>query len=554
MSTEHIKKLKEHVHSLYLNNPYGATQVAFGCKQTKGIYSDEKCICFGVEEKLPIEQISSDKIIPASMSIDGVVYKTDVFKTFGTPKILALFKHESEVQSINQNLNPTPIYINNVPVLGTDAEKQSYSSDVNWPKCQMWLYSNTSATPVTMSWIFCRDYPITSSVGNMFTDPYVYLATPINYPTPDGPPYTPPDFPGLTKTGGTSGFPFDFYDCCSETGTYGAVSSRLTPNRSKRRPLLGGISMMAPPPAGYLSTGTLGGIVVDSTDGKMVGLTNNHVCANPGGSVQDCKFLAGDTYGSTDSNYRTINIYQPGSLDSGNVNYVGWLTNNSSDFIGTTKRAFPLTSTGTNYIDAGIVNLSDSIVNTNSWSAISASFVSPPPFATTAEIDALTTSNEIFKSGRTTGAIRYDFINEYSSAYPCNIRVTQTSTSVGVTGYVGATPDFAISFADLIRLESPWPDNTIPGLGGDSGSLVYAKIGGVWKVIGLFFAGNGVNAGWACRIDRVVELLKIQAYTGGTVNANPNTPTHITVDYNTYKNEVSASIGGKIYWQVGKNF
>jgi len=84
--------------------------------------------------------------------------------------------------------------------------------------------------------------------------------------------------------------------------------------------------------------------------------------------------------------------------------------------------------------------------------------------------------------------------------------------------------------------------------------LLYAYISGQWKIIGLVFAGNEYYFyGFACRIDRVANLMKLQAYTGTTVNANPNTPTYITLDLATYGSKASASFNGKTYWQVGKN-
>ena len=529
MNTEHINNVKETVHSLFLNNPYESVEVGIGCKQSGGQYTEEKCIRFGVKEKLPLDQISVEKRIPSTMNIDGVTYKTDVYQSSGEAKILALLKPISEVNSDNQATSSI-LYRNGIPIIGPTIDTQQYWDD-NTTYCYFWLYDNYNTGTVTVSFTYCRDYPYTGSITPDMAQWYAWV--------PAG--YTPPNFPNMTRAAAGEPAGLVAYDCCSEPGIYGPVSSRVTPHRSKHRPLVGGISMMAPPPSGYLSAGTLGGIVIDSLDGKMVGITNNHVCSNPGENVNRCKFIATDsTYYATDSEFRTINNYQPASLDSGAVNQL-------ADKVGTTKRAFPLTSTGTNYIDCGLVNLSDSVLGTGSWNELSASFASAPPFASTAEIDALTTSNEIFKSSRTTGPIRLDLINEYTSAKPCNIRVTQTSTSVNVSGYPPT-----ILFADLLRFESPHPDNTVPGLGGDSGSFVYAKIGGVWKVIGLLFAGDGASAGWACRIDRVANLMKVQAYQGSAIDANPNTPTYTTLDYATYGSEVSASIGGKTYWQVGR--
>jgi hypothetical protein len=418
---------------------YGTVQVAYGCKHTNGEYTEEKCIRFGVEKKIPLDQIPTEQRIPSTIVIDGVEYKTDVY------------------------VAPTQV---------TTAAAMRRLDIVD---------ASALVTPMTLT-------------------------------------------------------------ACNDTGDNSVppvVSAPVSVNRATTRPLRGGVSMCHTPPTGYVNAGTLGMMVVDDFDGKLVALTNNHVCTPPGGAQgSTCKFFANDfNFSASYSKYDTTNIYQQSSWDSGVVN-------KSSDKIGITKRAYPLKSTGSNYVDCGIVNLSGSLVDTGSWNVIGATFSgSAPTFASTAEIDAITTGTPIFKSGRTTGPIGPD---TYSG---CVIQVTNTSTSLYVSGYTDSGTDILL-FADCLTLESA---STIVGIGGDSGSAVYAKIGGVWKVIGLFFAGAGIGSpGYACRIDRVSKLLHISAYTGGTVNADPNTRSYITLD-SSYASQVSASFGGKTYWQVGKN-
>lgn len=400
---------------------------------------EEKCIRFGVEKKIPIDQIPPDKRIPSVIIIDGVEYKTDVY------------------------VAPSKVY--------------------------------TSEAVKKLGGISTNDLIVADSLA-----------------------------------------------ACNDIGTYSVppvVSAPVSYNRASTRPLRGGVSMAAPPVYGYVNAGTLGVIVVDDTDGKMVGLTNSHVCTKPGSIYgSTAKFIASDpNYPATYSIYNTIDAYQQSSWDSGVVN-------KSVDKIGITKRAYPLSSTNSNYVDCGIVNLSGSIVDTNSWDVIGATFGgTPPPFATTAEIDAITVSTPIFKSGRTTGPIGPD---TYAS---CVIQVTDTSLSLYVSGYVTGGGD-AVLFDDCIQLES---SGVIVGIGGDSGSGVYAKIGGVWKLIGLFFAGTGYGSpGFACRIDRVASLLKVSAYTGGAVNADPSSRSYLTL-HEGFASQASASYGGKTYWQVGRN-
>jgi hypothetical protein len=95
----------------------------------------------------------------------------------------------------------------------------------------------------------------------------------------------------------------------------------------------------------------------------------------------------------------------------------------------------------------------------------------------------------------------------------------------------------------------PWPV-----WGGDSGSTLIANIGGVWKIVGLVFAGNGTpynpqtglpnvtigntvyplqvasSIGYACRIDQVASQLGIKAWTGSAAPViDHNTITYRTV-------------------------
>jgi hypothetical protein len=327
---------------------------------------------------------------------------------------------------------------------------------------------------------------------------------------------------------------------CNNIGSSGIPATAPSPvgnNRAKNRPMVGGISMASSPQPGFVNAGTMGIIVKDKFDNKMVALTNNHVCGALPIASSPCYFYSRDYLHPPDFYQRdTINMYQPSSWDSG-------IVNNPSDFVGITKRCFPLTSTGTNYIDAGIVNISSSMVNTNSWNVMSASFGSAPIFATTEEIDALTTTVPIFISGRTTGPKGPDY---YSG---CVIQVANTSTTARIGGYGSDPYDPSTEFTDCILLTST---STVAGLGGDSGSGVYAKIGGIWKVIGLYFAGNeDGSVGFACRIDNVAKLLHIEPYLGESVDANPTSKTYLTLDSLQYGYQASASYGGKTYWQVG---
>ena len=57
MSTDHIDNVKNEIEKLIDVNPYDAHEVAYGCKHSGGVFTEEKCIRFGVEKKIPLDQI-----------------------------------------------------------------------------------------------------------------------------------------------------------------------------------------------------------------------------------------------------------------------------------------------------------------------------------------------------------------------------------------------------------------------------------------------------------------------------------------------------------------
>jgi hypothetical protein len=422
-------KLLEALQSFIDNkDQYDIVSISYGHRSKNNDYTNEKCICFGVKQKKSISELPPEKIIPSTITIDGVEFKTDVYVM---PEVTALL------------------------------------------------------------------------------------------------------------------------DSCQPSSVYEL-------NRQKYRPLSGGISIGNNGGAGYTSVGTLGTIVVDNVDNKLVGLTNLHVAAKhldgdggtpfllnyqTGGYSQINTFFYSRSYNSI---YQTSVAFN----DGGSQFY-----NNPPDFIGTLKRGYPLNYYRNqfggivfgnfNYIDAAIINLKDSIISNDSWRPIGAPFNTSPPFATAAEIDTLTLSTPLFRSGRTLGPIGY--------GTSCTaISTIFTSTSIYVGGYMPfSLTDIPIEFTDAIGFTS----NTIAVVsGGDSGSILYANLSGTWKIVGLIFAGavDG-STGYACKINRVAQYLNVSYWDGlSGWSADPNPYTDIVLPNDpTYYTAVSAVTGGKVYYQLG---
>ena len=354
-------------------------------------------------------------------------------------------------------------------------------------------------------------------------------------------------------------------------------------NRQTQRPIKGGISITSTvkcPNYGNGSKGTMGLVCQDSASNALVGLTNNHVVVrdpfytnqqNTAGVIENEYDLI-DSSNTIQGNF----VYQNG--ESSLLNPGGNLE------IGRVLRYVPLyTSASTaanptkiNNSDAAIFSLyctasgGATIINfTSSFQQLGLAYTSSMPFASTAEINNLLNTNpELYSSGRTTGA-------KGSPGTLCPLRIW----SLGVNSNVNynrqgvSTPAF---MQDLIAFVKP--DNSAsyapsgsgtsavvcpyPAWAGDSGSTLIADIGGVWKIVGLVFAGNGSgfnslsgyeiasSMGLACRIDHVASQLGIKAWTGSAAPiVDPNSITYITVSGSNDTKTLNCS--GSTYWQVG---
>lgn len=268
----------------------------------------------------------------------------------------------------------------------------------------------------------------------------------------------------------------------------GGGGGGCSPHDEKHRPLLGGISAIEEDGTAC----TLGIIVKDSTTERLVALTNNH-CV---GLLYDTLYET-PTYGS--ASVAGKNMMQPSPSDGGVA----------ADIYGTVVRAISLKFGGVenNLVDCaissiGVDNASTPILELNDG---------PFPFASSAEYAVGTT---LYKSGRTTG-----------NTPPPTITITSKNVTVVVDYGLGGANDLArftnqIAYTAASRFTQ----------GGDSGSAMIASIGGVYKVIGLHYAGNGDGTlGIACPISTVASALSIESWNGDIVVAE-NSSTSIKVN------------------------
>lgn len=365
--------------------------------------------------------------------------------------------------------------------------------------------------------------------------------------------------------------------CYDSTSTYPGSSVALPTrqHRSIARPLSGGISIGVPNVANSggsytMYTGTMGGIAVDISDNKLVGVTNNHVIV-PGDPVfpntqiqktQDMFFTSEETWGARASAYSNISIYQPSNADS----YV--LSNNA---IGYNKRHYPYKSSATygndtfgvsaNTIDGALIRFNNNNLVTltgKSYLPLNAPFSNFPDFATSSEIDNFSINDPVFKPGRTTGPVGGD--NQ-----ACRIRVTSSSTTtylaVPAVSLNNTVYTVNVHYRDVMVFESP-VDFVYPIASGDSGSFLYGCVNSTnpntsaWKIIGLCFAGGtnlqGHSFGVAARIDNVASLLMLSAWRGQNLSSTPNVSSTIVLPYSTYSASLSVFYNNKTYWNMGR--
>jgi hypothetical protein len=312
-------------------------------------------------------------------------------------------------------------------------------------------------------------------------------------------------------------------------------------NRAFTRPLVGGLSITST--NNVLTVGTMGFIGVHTETQTLVGVTNNHVL------IQDAFFTSErNLAGVIKNEYSPIDyVYQNGEsgvIPPSNYN------------IGQSLRYVPISKNNINYVDGAICSLEaeDVSITTSYQQAGVSDYTLPLPFASTAEIDNLMTTNPmIYSSGRTTGP---------KGGASCPMRIFSIFSSTILTYNLQGTPTIC-QFLDQIVYVKPENDPSLtticanPVYSGDSGSALIADFGGVRKIIGLVFAGAGDGVtpgvfyyGYANRIDRVASELGIEAWDGTAKGyVDPASITYKTT-YNGSSNKI-LNCEGVNYWQVG---
>ena len=309
-------------------------------------------------------------------------------------------------------------------------------------------------------------------------------------------------------------------------------------NFLKHRPLVGGISIRKTTGGDY-GQGTMGFLAIHSDTGALVAVSNLHVIAL-------YHFLAADIEdecqnGGCDLNYNTLleQMFQPGESPADEI---------EENNIGRVMYCKLLPDFGSFEIDCGLIALKPEVIsNTESFKQLNLSFDNVPLFATTEEINSLVIDNiPLAASGRSSG---------HKEGSLCGLKAVGLNVPVNTYPYYkNDGSDWSVPFSNQIqysRMNSQCPN---PSIGGDSGSAIMGNFNGVWKIVGLNYAGgsdeNGNEYGFFNRIDKVAEQMGIEPWDGTTPNF---------IDLNNYEvfysdgydGDLTKSINGETFWQVG---
>lgn len=537
------KELESAVQFADNNLAYGIKSTAIGWKKTNNEYiRGEKSVVFGVEHKKDISELSENEIIPSSITIDGITYKTDV------------------VEHI-------PIYLDDC---------------YNFP-------AEESAQPLTDNTVLNMRWNFTS--GNHLTS---------NYPAAIGRDYTDAasglmggtqviKFPdsyagGVNNFGqaraayllGTMGFiAVDNEDgrIVGVTNTHVACDRKFrNSDRFRTAGAANGVtyfgelddpySLVHPRPR------NLG--LSDSTR-TYTDDNGNYILSEPPGTFPPQLIIR--TWDFQNFNRQAVQQYPPLASDSTFIQTAvvhedaaySYVLNSGAYML---KRYSPFVRsqvTTANRVDACVFDIDDKFLEDYSYKLrepdgdmnMVGEYLE---FATTTELDNMLTNppNAIYSVGRTTGPKGF-FANgrENSALTSCILECVATNAASQIN--FREREQAAVSaFTNLIQLQ--FTDGSAnPSDGGDSGSAYIADLtgNGDFKVIGLHFAGGtnfaGEGIALGCRIDEVASRMNISAWTGATsVDTSRPTKTVVTRPYTQDDpDQETITIGGHTYYNVG---
>jgi hypothetical protein len=101
-----MNPLSEKIRNLLINAPKGVHSIFYGDKIKNGEKTGEKAIIYHVDEKLPLDQIPKEELLPSIITIDADNHPTDVIQNtrFKTNQCLSL--NDQSIKNLNSRVRP----------------------------------------------------------------------------------------------------------------------------------------------------------------------------------------------------------------------------------------------------------------------------------------------------------------------------------------------------------------------------------------------------------------------------------------------------------------
>ena len=495
--------------------------VSFGTKIKDGKLTGEKSIKFRVDEKKPSHELNESEALPPYLEYGGDVYKTDVeggkihFHASGVFPQGARTSETASGTAVGTTAGGSTTFVVS-GLTSTQVDQINASITMKWGDPIPGVDVATGGFGANIA-------------SAVFNSPNTTINTVLGMP-----PIT---------NGDTITFRF------KGTNGDGALSvNGLAPGLPNNQPELPtplkcGASISSDADPGFL--GTIGCIAQDIDNDNVVALTNAHVAA-------------GIKYGHQ---YAQPYTNDPSALTTTAVGEAWHYPFTETTNHGTVYRVHQNNAQNNNFadpentIDAAVLALNDGAFDALSYQMHQSSVLtSNPEWATTAEINALSgTTTDIFMTGARTGIKGSDI--DYVNGIKLRITAEDVNSQITVPAGSDILADFSsIAFNDLLQVQAVQSDGvtTCAGVsqGGDSGSAVFANIGGAWKLIGLLFAGGyTAHTGLICRIDHIADKLRVKRWDGTTTTQAATTVDTIVLQGD--RTEAVVEHNNVMYYRVG---
>jgi hypothetical protein len=595
---------------LYQTTPDNIHQVGMGYKIKNGIETDEIVVVFGVEKKLDKSLLSPDQLLPSTVVIEGTEYKTDVIENKPAEFNICFANQSADPTNSYYSSNPwvTGLQTNlQQPLQGGFQITQwptGFSSDPINPSI---TYRNvgtlgffaidsidnrvvgvTNTHVLVKKWDFANERDLTAEKAapyNIYQKQKNEVTGQEDIPSAI---YEPGNAGSFVRLGYTKRYsPFsktktNYVDCSLVALTAGNITNKSYQVYQDALPAYEDYMPFASTsqidqllntkpevystgrttgPKGYKTAGCLWTLTYSCASSQIYNLKynirfNRSVISgfmkverldNVTGKYYDYHLNAsppaiGGVSGTIDLQQKDkITLYCKSSENLNNSDVTGWIAladasgNLVTDIVGVT--CMPLGSVD-NFAQSYFAVDFEWSQSTAKWNQISNNCglpCPPTPPATPGSFDK-EKKTVTWKSGLNLSSI---------AGTACKMRIKRIKDTSNISGYIWSD---LIVYEYAVHVANPdWPS-----AGGDSGSALIANFNGVWKIIGLCFAGNQVE-GFACRIDRVADTMKIKAWLG-TENPAYTTGTPsiiVTETFGSSAGKPSISYNGEIYYQGG---